>query len=123
MAAEILMIVGRVAFGGFFLIAGLRNMLNFGDRRANAVTNYGWGLPAPLLAVGFGMQIVGGVLVILNAWAIAGALVLIAFLLAATPLYHNPFMFQGKEREPHIYLTLVNVTLCGGLLMVIADRL
>ena len=50
-----------------------------------------------------------------------GALVLIAFLIAATPLYHNLFMFHGKERDPHLYLTLVNITLCGGLLLVIAD--
>jgi hypothetical protein len=42
--------------------------------------------------------------------------VLIVFLVVATSLYHNLFMFQGKERDPHIYLTLVNITLCGGLL-------
>ena len=56
-------------------------------------------------------------------WAAAGALLLIVFLIAATPLYHNLFMFQGKERDPHLYLTLVNITLCGGLLLVIADTL
>jgi putative oxidoreductase len=32
-------------------------------------------------------------------------------------------MFQGKERDPHLYLTLVNITLAGGLLMIIADAL
>ena len=48
---------------------------------------------------------------------------LIVFLVAATPLYHNLFMFQGKERDPHLYLTLVNITLCGGLLLVIGDAL
>ncbi len=123
MTAETLFIVGRVVFGAFFLIAGLRNFLNFGDRLSNAGTNYGWPLPAPMLAVGFAMQLVGGALLILNIWVVAGALILIAFLLAATPLYHNLFMFRGKERDPHLYLTLVNITLCGGLLMVIADAL
>ena len=39
----------------------------------------------------------------------------------ATSLYHNLFLFQGKERDPHLYLTLVNVTLAAGLLLVIAD--
>ena len=38
----------------------------------------------------------------------------------ATALYHNPLMYAGKERDPHLYLTLVNVTLAAGLLMVIA---
>jgi len=123
MTAETLAIVGRVIFGGFFVIAGLRNFLHFGERRANAGTNYGWLLPAPLLAIGFILQLAGGLLLIANLWVVSGALILIGFLLAATPLYHNPFMFDGKERAPHLYLTLVNITLCGGLLMVIADAL
>ena len=92
----------------------------FGERRT-ALTNYGWPLPAPILAIGFAMQLVGGALLIANVQVGAAALVLIAFLLAATPLYHNPFMFQGKARDPHLYLTLVNITLAGGLLLVIAD--
>ena len=45
------------------------------------------------------------------------------FLFGATPLYHNLFLFKGKERDPHLYLTLVNITLAGGLLLVIADAL
>ena len=120
--AAILMIVGRVIFGAFFVIAGLRNFAHFGERRVLA-TNYGWPLPAPLLAIGFAVQLVGGLSLILGLWTVAGALVLIVFLIAATPLYHNLFMFRGKERDPHLYLTLINITLCGGLLLLIADTL
>lgn len=119
MTAETLAIVGRVVFGAFFFIAGCRNFLHFAERRATATTNYGWPLPAPLLAAGFAVQLAGGALLALGLWVPAGALALIAFLLAATPLYHNPFMFRGRERDPHLYLTLVNVTLAAGLLMVI----
>ena len=118
--ASVLMIAGRLIFGGFFLIAAFRNFLNFGERIQMA-TNYGWPMPAPLVAVGFAMQLVGGLSLLFNIWTIAGALVLIAFLIVATPLYHNLFMFKGKERDPHLYLTLVNITLAGGLLMVIAN--
>ena len=121
--AAILMIIGRVIFGGFFLIAGIRNFAHFGERRVTAVTNYGWVMPAPLLAVGFAMQLLGGLSLITGLWPITGCIVLIVFLVVATSLYHNLFMFQGKERDPHLYLTLVNITLCGGLLMVIADAL
>jgi putative oxidoreductase len=119
-AASTLMIIGRAIFGAFFLIAGIRNFLNFGDRTRLA-TNYGWPLPMPLLAAGFAVQLLGGLSLILGIWTVAGALVLIAFLLAATPLYHNLFLFKGKERDPHLYLTLVNITLAGGLLLIIAD--
>ncbi|MBN9243273.1 MAG: DoxX family membrane protein [Mesorhizobium sp.] len=123
MTPETLAFAGRVIFGAFFLIAGVRNFWNFGERKATATTNYGWSLPAPIMAVGFAMQLVGGALLVAHVWVVAGALILIAFLLTATPLYHNLFLFEGKERDPHLYLTLVNITLCGGLLMVIADAL
>jgi putative oxidoreductase len=120
--AAILMIVGRVIFGAFFVIAGLRNFAHFRERKVLS-TNYGWPLPAPLLAIGFAVQLAGGLSLILGFWTVAGAPALIVFLIAATPLYHNLFMFQGKERDPHLYLTLVNITLCGGLLLVIADTM
>lgn len=118
-SASTLMIIGRVLFGAFFLIAGIRNFRNFGERR-QLPTNYGGPLPASLLAVGFAVQVLGGLSLIFGLWTIWGALALIAFLFGATPLYHNLFLFTGKERDPHLYLTLVNITLVGGLLMVIA---
>ena len=69
--AAILMIVGRVIFGAFFVIAGLRNFAHFSERRVLA-TNYGWPLPAPLLAIGFAVQLVGGLSLILGFWTVAG---------------------------------------------------
>jgi putative oxidoreductase len=57
----------------------------------------------------------------LGIWIATAAVALIAFLVVATPLYHNLFLFQGKERDPHLYLALVNITLAGGLLLIIAD--
>ena len=116
------MIAGRVIFGAFFLIAGVRNFLHFGER-TKLLTNYGWPLPPPLLAIGFTVQLLAGLLLALGIWTVTSALALIAFLLAATPLYHNWFLFSGKDRDPHLYLTLVNITLAGGLLLVVADAL
>ena len=120
--ATTLIIIGRVIFGAFFLIAGIRNLLHFGERKETA-TNYGWRLPAPIMAIGFLVQLLGGIALIANFWVVAAALALIAFLVLATALYHNLFMFQGKERDPHLYLTLVNITLAGGLLLVIAEAI
>ena len=116
----LLTIIGRVVFGGFFLIAGIRNFLHFGERKQMA-TNYGWKLPAPLMAMGFAVQLLGGLALVLGIWTVPAAIALIGFLIAATPLYHNLFLFRGKERDPHLYLTLVNITLAAGLLLVIAD--
>ncbi len=119
---ETLMLIGRCIFGAFFLIAGIRNFARFNERRAGA-TNYGWLLPAPMIAAGFAVQLFGGLLLILGVWVAPAALALIVFLMLATALYHNLFLFQGVERDPHLYFTLVNITLAGGLLLVIADAL
>jgi putative oxidoreductase len=113
-----LIIVGRVVLGAFFVIAGVRNFLHFGERKSPE-TNYGWNLPMPVTALGFAVQIVGGLSVLLGIWPAWGAAVLILFLIGATELFHNFLMFNGAARDPHLYLTLVNITLAGFLLTII----
>ena len=120
--ATALMLIGRIILGGFFVIAAARNTLGF-KTRIPSTTNYGVDLPPALVALGFAMQGIGGLSLVLGLWPVAGALVLIAFLILATGLYHNLFLFQGKERDPHLYLVLVNISLVGGLLLVIANNL
>jgi putative oxidoreductase len=115
-----LKLIGRIVFGIFFVIAGIRNFVAFGERR-ELKTNYGWPLPAPLLAIGFSVQFLAGLALVFGTGIVWAALALILFLVMATSLYHNLFLFRGKERDPHLYLTLVNITLCAGLLIIIAD--
>ncbi|MGN6583103.1 MAG: DoxX family protein [Rhizobiaceae bacterium] len=122
MDASIFLAVGRIVFGAFFLIACFRNFRNFRERKARA-TNYGWRLPWPLMTAGFAMQGIGGLSLVFLIWPLWGALLLILFLIMATGLYHNPLMFSGEARAPNLYLMLVNITLAGGLLMVIASVL
>jgi putative oxidoreductase len=120
MTAATLVLIGRVVFGGFFLIAGIRNFLHFNERKEMA-TNYGWKLPAPVMALGFAVQLLGGLALVFGIWTVPAAIALIVFLVPATALYHNLLMFRGQERDPHLYLTLVNITLAAGLLLVVAD--
>jgi putative oxidoreductase len=120
--AATLMLLGRIIFGLFFVIAAFRNTTGFRDRIPSR-TNYGWNMPPMLVAAGFAMQWIGGLSLVFGYFTILGALVLLVFLVLATACYHNLFLFQGKERDPHLYLVLVNITLVGGLLLVIADAL
>ncbi len=114
-----LILIGHITFGLFFLIAGLLNFAHFSERKTMP-TNYGFALPAPILALGFATQALGGLSLIFGLWTAIGAVALIAFLALATALYHNLFRFSGNERDPHLYFALVNITLAGGLLLVIA---
>lgn len=116
--AALLILIGRIILGLFFVIAGVRNFLRFGERKSMA-TNYGWKLPAPVTALGFATQLLGGLSVAFGIYPIWGACLLILFLICATALFHNAMMFEGEARQPHIYFTLVNITLCAYCLMVI----
>ena len=118
MTPDILIAIGRVAFGLFFVIAGLRNLAGLNGRKPD-VTNYGFVLPVPLVALGFALQLVAGLGLVLEFYAAWSAMALIAFLVVATALFHNPLMFPKADRGLHIYLLLVNCTLAGGLLMII----
>lgn len=114
-----LIIVGRFLLGAMFIIAGVRNFLRL-EERFGFKTNYGFVLPKPAIILGFAVQLIGGVSVAFGLWPAWGALALIAFTIPATVFYHNLFLFQGKEREPHIYFVTVNAALCGAFLLVIA---
>jgi putative oxidoreductase len=116
--AVTLILIGRVILGLFFVIAGIRNFLNFAKASASE-TNYGFKLPAPLVALGFASQLVGGLSVALGILPAWGAALLILFLIGATALFHNFVLFQGEARKPHLYFTLVNCALVGYCLMVI----
>jgi putative oxidoreductase len=115
-------LIGSWVLGLFFIIAGIRNFLRFSERIAGE-TNYGWKLPAPVTALGFAAQLMGGLSVMLGIWPAWGAGVLIVFLIAATALFHNFTLFEGEERQPHLYFTLVNCALVGYCLLVMGLNL
>lgn len=115
----VLILVGRFLLGLLFVIAGYRNFARLNERFAFK-TNYGFVLPRPMIVLGFAVQLIGGISVALGLWPTVGALALIAFTIPATVFYHNPLMFSGAEREPHIYFVTVNLALIGALLLVIA---
>lgn len=117
---EILIAIGRTVFGLFFVIAGYRNFRDI-QGRIGSPTNYGWALPTPFLVIGYAIQLIGGLALVFNFWTVYAAIAIIIFLVIATELYHNLFMFQGNDRKPHLYFTLVNITLVAGLLQVIAN--
>ncbi len=116
--AELFITIGRVVFGLFFVIAGIRNFANFGAR-TTALTNYGFSLHRLLLVAGFGVQLVAGLALVFGLFTTWAAIALIVFLVLATAFYHNLFRFEGDAQAPHLYATLVNITLAAGLLQVI----
>lgn len=122
MQPELLIAIGRIIFGLFFVIAAVRNARNFATHKKNK-TNYGWPLPAPVLAAGFALQLIAGLALVFDVQTVWASIALIVFLLVATPLFHNPLMFKPEERGLHIYLDLVNIAFVAYLLQIIGHAL
>ena len=91
-----LFVVGRVLYGGFFLLAGLDHF-----RRVSMMTPYAAskGIPAPRLAVLVsGLVIVlGGLSFILGVRPAWGALLLSVFLLLVNVLVHNFWAVEDPQ--------------------------
>lgn len=113
---EILLLVGRIIFGAFFVMSGFNHFTNVKMMSGYAGSK---GVPAPSLAVmGTGvMLIVGGLSVILGLLPVVGLLILILFLVPTSLLMHNfwtvedPMMRMGEQVN-----FLKNIALTGAAL-------
>lgn len=117
-----LLFLGRLLLGGVFLFAGLRNIQNAAFLTQLMAAR---GVPQARLAlwVGIVLQIVAGALVIVGLWTTMAAAVLVVFLIAATPMFHNFWDHQGPDRASRINGFVGNVALSGGFLTLIAQSL
>ena len=117
-----LLFLGRLLLGGVFLFAGLRNIQNAAFLTQLMAAR---GVPQARLAlwVGIVLQIVAGALVIVGLWTTMAAAVLVVFLIAATPMFHNFWDHQGPDRASRINGFVANVALSGGFLTLIAQSL
>lgn len=115
MAAHLLM-------GGAFVVAGVRNVRS---RAFVAGLMAARGVPSASLVlwVGIVVQIVAGLALMAGFQIVWAASLLAAFLLAATPMFHNFWDYQGPERVARINGTIGNIALFGGFLSVIAQAM
>lgn len=115
----VLIIVGRLLLGGYFVQAGVRNFMKF-ELHTGILEKKGVPAPRISLAVALAVQVLGGLSVALGIFPAIGAIGLILFTIAANYLYHNFTQFTGAERQSHLSSVLTNAAIVGGFLLVIA---
>ena len=85
---DLIIVIGRILFGGFFLMSGINHFT-----KLEAMTGYAQykKLPAAKLGVLFSglMLVIGGISIILGYYADLGALLLAIFLVLAAVIFHN----------------------------------
>ena len=85
---DLIIVIGRILFGGFFLMSGINHFT-----KLEAMTGYAKykKLPAAKLGVLISglMLVIGGITIILGYYADLGALLLAIFLVLAAIIFHN----------------------------------
>ncbi len=110
---EFLLLVGRIIFGGFFIMSGINHFTNAGMMSGYAKSK---NVPAPYLAaVGTGVMLVlGGLSVLLGLFPVLGLILLIVFLVPTSVLIHNFWTVQDPQaRAAEQVNFLKNLALTG----------
>ena len=121
--SQFLVIIAYLLLGGAFVVFGIRNTKSV-PGLAKVLESRKISQPVNAARLGVAMQLVGGALVFIAPFVplagVLGGLLLIAFLVLATALFHPVWAYQGEARTPHISPTIMNTGLVGAFLLVIA---
>ena len=113
---EIVLLVGRIVFGGFFIMSGINHFQNLGMMSGFAKSK-NVPFPEPAVIVSGVMLVVGGASVVLGILPVVGLIVLTLFLLFTLVTMHNFWTLQDpQQRAADQIHFLKNVALIGSSL-------
>jgi uncharacterized membrane protein YphA (DoxX/SURF4 family) len=113
----IVLLVGRILFGGVLAFMGLNHFM-----QTDGMVGYAQhkGLPAPKLSVlGSGaILVLGGLSVALGVFPVLGAAAVAAFLLVSAVLMHDFWAVPEDQQQDEMTQFLKNAAMAGGALVV-----
>jgi uncharacterized membrane protein YphA (DoxX/SURF4 family) len=114
-----LFLIGRIIYGGFFVMSGIRHFTSLGQMAQYAASR---GVPLPELAVivtGL-LLLAGGLSVLLGAWPAWGVLCLVVFLVPVTFIMHGFWAdTDAQMRSMNQIQFYKNMALLGAALMLL----
>ncbi|REK11595.1 MAG: DoxX family protein [Planctomycetota bacterium] len=111
--------IGRLLLALIF-VASAAGKFNDWQGTVNMIAEKGMPAPDALLSIAVALEIIGGVSVIVGLYARLGALVLLAFLVPVSVIMHNFWALEGAERMPEMISFMKNVSISGGIVLVLA---
>ena len=117
---DVLMLVGRAIFGGFFLYSGVNHFIKFGMMTQYAKMK---GVPFPAIAQGMTglMLLFGGVSIVFGIYPLVGIVLLVAFLLPVSLMMHNFWKLEDPQLRVADKINFTkNMALLGAVLMLLA---
>jgi putative oxidoreductase len=94
--------------------------LNIGFDMLQHLLEWGMANATTLLIVATIFELVGGLMVFLGLWVRFGAFLLFLFMIPTTLVFHHFWQLQGPDRMLQMIMFMKNVSIIGGLLILMA---
>ncbi|MEX1026655.1 MAG: DoxX family protein [Candidatus Paceibacterota bacterium] len=112
-------LVGRILLSAIFIMSGVHKVFSW-NQTSEQMANEGM-VMIPLFLVGAILcEVGGGLSVLLGCWARVGAMVLIAFLIPTTLIFHDFWTYEGQEQQMQMAHFMKNLAIMGGLVLVLS---
>lgn len=115
---EVLFLIGRILFGGFFVMNGLNHFT-----KTDMIAGFaqGRGLPSPRLAalISGVMLVLGGLGIILGVFVEVAIWLLVIFLVVAAFGIHHFWKLPAEQKMMDMMLFTRNIAFIGALLMLL----
>jgi putative oxidoreductase len=120
MDIDIVMLIGRILFGGYFLMSGVNHFM-----KKDMVMQYAKSkkLPNPALfvpATGI-ILMLGGLSILLGAYVAWGILLLVIFLIPTAFKMHDFWNQSGEDKMTNMRYFMMNMAFVGALLIIYAS--
>ena len=116
---EIIFLIGRVLFGGFFIMSGVNHFMKM-DYLSGWVTSKGLPMASFLVILSGVMMILGGLGIILGIYAAWSAWLLIIFLVPTNLKLHNFWTISDAQEKMMQKMNFMkNVAFIGASLMIV----
>lgn len=113
-------LLGRFLLVLIFLLSSGNKITNFGQVQGY-MASHGMPATAILLSGAIVFLVVGGLSVLLGFKARIGAILLIAFIIPASLIFHNFWAFEGQEQQNQMINFMKNMAILGGLISIVAS--
>ena len=118
-ARDLLALVGRVLLAVMFVYGGYGKIDGF-ERTAHAIASKGLPLPEIGAAIALGVELIGGILLVVGWKARWAAAAIALFIAAATYWFHDFWHMADQAARTNQIMFLKNVAVVGGMLLVVA---
>lgn len=117
---NILLLIGRIIFGGYFVYNGINHFIGFARMTQYAKMK---GVPFPAVAQGMTglMLFLGGLSIVLGIYPFVGVVLLVAFLLPVSLMMHDFWKLEDPQTRMADKINFLrNMAFLGAVLMLLA---